>query len=97
MNPKELLEKLLQDRAQFWSERYPSYNREEKENYWVAEIYDSMRKKGEDTADEYNAFSKSWYDTVKGYEPDFDDILKSISSRIDSDFDWKKYQKRIQN
>ena len=93
--PLKLLKKLLDERKQFWSEIYPVKSSEEKEKYWISEIYDTMRKNGEEHADEYKTFSKQWYETVKSYEPNFDQILEKIAKRVDSDFDWKKYNARI--
>ena len=50
--------------------------------------------------DEYDAFSKEWYDFAKKIEPEFDNYFKEIVNDLKSylcqEFDWNKYKKRIE-
>ncbi|GGG07800.1 hypothetical protein GCM10011344_05430 [Dokdonia pacifica] len=82
----------------FWSEEYPQLSFEEKVRYWEESTYRGMRTQGEAFADEYSGFSKKWYDSAKENEPDFDRIFKEAIDRFTAgfEFDWKEYEKRIQ-
>lgn len=98
MTDKEFLQKIIDDQNKFRSEEYPQLSFEEKVRYWEESTYRTMRTQGEALADEYSGFSKKWYDSAKENEPDFDRIFKEAIDRFTAgfEFDWKEYEKRIQ-
>lgn len=93
-------EKLIDDMDQrsehFWSVEYPKMPLEDKQKYWLKDVYGDMRSMGESTGDRYGAFSKSWYDDAKVSEPNFDNIFEWVAANLGFEFDWKEYKKRIQ-
>ncbi len=79
----------------FWYSEYPNYSIDSKVKYWVANIHHGMRQQGDVMGDMYTEFSKKWYLDVKEKEPDFDSIFKEVVSKLDFDFNWDEYYRRI--
>ena len=87
-------------RNKFWYIDYPKLSRLERKNVWYRDICSGMRRQPEEMQDEYDAFSKEWYDFAKKIEPEFDNYFKEIANDLKSylcqEFDWNKYKKRIE-
>ena len=98
LDAKDFAREILELQKRFWSEEYPQLSFEEKVRYWEESTYRTMRTQGEALADEYSEFSKAWYDFAIEHEPDFDRIFKEAMDRFTAgfEFDWKEYEKRIQ-
>ena len=96
MTDKDFLQQIIDDQNKFWSEEYPNLSRDEKIKYWLTSTHKGMRTQGEALANEYSEFSRKWYDHAINVEPDFDKIFKEAIGNIGFEFDWEKYNKRIQ-
>lgn len=93
---EKFVEKIENDRNNFWEKEYPNMSFEEKKTYWLTSTHKSMRTQGEAFADEYSAFSKKWHDFAMSNEPNFEEIFKYVTNNLGFKFDWNEYNKRIQ-
>jgi hypothetical protein len=96
MTNREFLQGIIDRRKRFWEEEYPKMSLEEKKKYWLSSTYSGMRSQGEAIGDSYSEFSKEWLDDARSIEPQFDEIFNYVTQNLGFRFDWKEYNKRIQ-
>ena len=66
----------------FWTEEYPSKDKEGKISFWCGYLHQSIRWNVESGIDELAVFSKNEYDFFKSKDPNFDDLLPQIIQKL---------------
>jgi len=85
------------DEKLFWRDIYPKYSFDEKVSYWSQTLNQQMRWQAESGLDEYTIFSRDWYISVKGIEPNIDRIIAmSFEKFLSWEWSQNEYLKRIQ-
>ena len=73
------------NRTEFWSEEYPSKDKEEKINFWCGYLHQQIRWNVESGIDALDVFSKSDYNFFKSKDPNFDELLPRIIQKLGLD------------
>ena len=98
MNGEDFFEKILEDKRIFWEETYKTLSLEERRKVWCKDVSFGMRRQPEETQDEYDSFSKSWYEFATSVEPNFDEIFEYVIKNMSiykNSFNWEEYSLRI--
>lgn len=75
----------------FWKTEYPSLTGEDKIAFWMDYVTRTMHTQGEQTSDEYSAFTPAWYKKNLHRDADFPLILRSALHKLGSKVDMKVF------
>lgn len=75
---------------------YDELTKDEKIQYWVTRLGRTFRSQAESGLDPYLSYTPEWYENIKRFEPDLDELIKAaFKGSLYWEWDFEEFMNRI--